>query len=107
MRKQSTKQNIIKLLGEGCAVEGRLLSDYTRYLYPLKYILTVNKLGWVTCNRNRFWTFENFANRMALLNDIASISKAKATDTHYFHILNRFENGDGYGIDINYKGAEQ
>lgn len=78
------------------------LKDCVEYLYPLKYILEESDLGQfgmsVRCNQNPFWSKDNSQRIMELHNDIMGIHRAHITDTCYFRILNRFENGDGYGI---------
>lgn len=92
------KQLILSVLKNGYTTSKKALKDFTNYLYPLKHILQVNCAGWVACNDNDFWKIENQQNRLDLMGDIMAIHKASVTDHAYFHILNRFENGDKYGI---------
>lgn len=94
------KSRIRTILRKGFSKSKKPLEDYVEYLYPLKHILTVNEVGWVTHNNNLFWETENIRNRTALFNDIGSIQKKSISDAAYFRIINRFENGDKYGIKI-------
>ena len=36
-----------------------------------------------------------------LFNDVCGIQRRKITDSSFFLIINRFENGDRYGIELN------
>lgn len=94
------KKIIATILKTGYTKSRKPLTEFIHYLYPLKHILKVNELGWVTCNDNSFWKPENNQNRTELLHDICSIQKRNIKDSSYFHIINRFENGDKYGIEI-------
>ena len=91
---------ISTILRTGFTKSQKPLADYIKYLYPLKYILRVNEVGWVASNDNSFWKFENNQNRVALFQDIGNIQKKSVTDDAYFRIINRFENGDRYGINV-------
>lgn len=95
------KNLIGTILRTGLTKSKKPLEDYVKYLYPLKHILTVNQFGWVTCNNNGFWKPENNQNRTELFNDVCGIQRRKITDGSFFHIINRFENGDRYGIELN------
>ena len=95
------KNLIGTILRTGLTKSKKPLEDYVKYLYPLKHILTVNQLGWVVCNGNGFWKPGNNQNRTELFNDVYGIHKKSITDNNYFHIINRFENGDRYGIELN------
>ena len=95
-------KNIIEMIiRTGFSKSKRPLEKYIRYLYPLEYILTINELGWVVCNDNEFWNPENNQKRLEFLQDIHKISKKSMKDNSYFHFINRFENGDRYGIEVN------
>lgn len=94
------KNKIRTILKSGFTKSQTSLEEYVKYLYPLKYILGVNEKGWVAYNNNPFWRAGNIRNRTALFNDIANIQKKSVSDAGYFHIINRFENGDKYGIEI-------
>lgn len=76
------------------------IEDYISYLYPLRNILKVDEFGRVTHNNNAFWKSENRNNRADLICDIYNIRKRSIRDSSYYHILNRFENGDRYGIEV-------
>lgn len=70
-------------------------------LYPLQYILEEAPAAsgmLVRCNHNPFWAAENNLRRGELINDILDIQQPNITDGSYFHIINRFEHGDRYGI---------
>ena len=95
------KNLIGTILRTGFTKSQKPLADYVKYLYPLKYILRVNEVGWVACNHNAFWKFENKQNQMDLFHDVLSIQKRGVSYDAYFRIINRFENGDRYGIEIN------
>lgn len=85
----------------------KTLDDYIKYLYPLKYILEIDSdTKWVRCNRNAFWYEPNNQNRIELYHDIMAIHRANIKDDAYFRIINRFENGDKYGIEIPQEVAE-
>lgn len=94
------KNLITTILRTGLTKSKKPLEDYIKYLYPLKHILTVNQFGWVTCNNNGFWKPGNNQNRTELFNDVYGIHKKSITDNNYFRIINRFENGDRYGIEL-------
>ena len=95
-------KNLIQtILRTGLTKSKKPLEDYIKYLYPLKHILTVNQFGLVVCNDNGFWKPENNQNRTELLHDIYGINKKNIKDHSYFRIINRFENGDKYGIEVN------
>lgn len=94
------KNLIGTILRTGLTKSKKPLEDYVKYLYPLKHILTVNQLGWVVCNNNGFWKPENNQNRTELFHDVYGIQRRKITDSSYFHIINRFENGDRYSNSV-------
>lgn len=79
------------------------LGNCIAFLYPLKYILEDSPMEdgmTVRCNHNPFWAPENIQKRSELIRDIQGIHRRNIMDGRYFHILNRFENGDRYGIVI-------
>ena len=92
------KNLINTILRTGFTRSQKPLEDYIKYLYPLKYILRVGEAGFVCCNHNPFWRFENKQNQMELYHDIRGVHRRSMTDDAYFRIINRFENGDKYGI---------
>ncbi|OLA94862.1 MAG: hypothetical protein BHW64_01825 [Candidatus Melainabacteria bacterium LEY3_CP_29_8] len=94
------KKIISNLLSSGFTKSKKPMEEFTKYLFILKYILKVNELGWITCNDNAFWKAENNQNRIDLMHDVLAIHKKDIRDTSYFHIMNRFANGDKYGIEV-------
>jgi hypothetical protein len=70
--------------------------DITRAFYWLKPLIKTTEFGTV-CNSNKFWSPENNDNRSDLIRDMHSYHKDIRKGSQ-FHILNRYENGDGYGI---------
>lgn len=94
------KNIIMRILLTGYSSSKKTIKDFTSYLYILEYVLTTNTLGFVVAKNNAFWNIENEKNRLELVNDISSIRRKDIKDTSYFHIINRFENGDKYGIVV-------
>lgn len=96
------KNIILKVLRTGYTVSKKPLEEYIKYLYILKYIFREDSVGSACCNKNSFWDYKNIKNRTELISDIANIDRRSMADDYYYHIINRFENGDKYGIDVNY-----
>lgn len=94
------KKTIETILSRGYTTTKKPIEEFTNYLYILKYILKVNEVGRIMCNNNCFWSVANKKNRMQLIHDISLIRRKSINDNSYFHIINRFENGDKYGIEI-------
>lgn len=95
------KKIIIGLLARGYTTTKKYtLDDLTKAFYPLKHILRINELGQITANDNYFWRFENNDNRYQLISNLTLATLGDIT-SYYFHILNRYENGDHYGIERN------
>ena len=95
------KNYIYNLLRNGYTTTKKYTeSDFIKYLYFLKYIIETKHTNFIGCKRNKFWDYTNNHNRIQLLADIQNIHRAKMTDSAFFHIINRFENGDKYGIEI-------
>ena len=92
------KKTIIGLLAKGYTTSKKTLEELTKAFYPLKHLITI-KNGLTMCNSNAFWKPENNRNRCELIADL-SMAKLHDIKGHYYHILNRFENGDKYGINI-------
>lgn len=92
------KNLTLKILRTGYSTSKKPLEDYTKYLYLLKYIFNTDSTGRVSCNDNPFWEHTNNDNRMDLYHDIMNMHSRKPTDNCYYRIINRFENGDKYGI---------
>lgn len=93
------KNTISTVLKTGITKSKKPLEQYVKYLYPLKFILNTNEMGDVVGNDNKFWKPENIQNRMEFCKDVLRIGRKTMQDDGYFRILNRFENGDGYGIE--------
>lgn len=77
--------------------------DCRGFLYPMQYILEDAEPGLgmtVRCNQNPFWSPDNHQRAAELMHDILAIHRHNIMDGAYFHILNRFENGDRYGIEV-------
>lgn len=97
------KKIIIGLLARGYTTTKKYtLDDLTRAFYPLNHIVKVNELGWIRCNSNSFWKHTNNINRCELIADLAT-AKLGDIKSNLYHILNRYENGDHYGIERNEK----
>ena len=94
------KSLILTILETGSTKSKKPIEDYISYLYPLRNILKVDECGRITHNNNAFWRFENRRNRADLICDIYNIRKKGIRDNSYFHIINRFTNGDRYGIEV-------
>lgn len=93
------KNTISTILRSGITKSKKPMEDYIKYLYPLQYILKTNEFGYVVSNDNKFWKPENIQNRTEFWKDVLSIGRKAIQDSGYFRILNRFENGDSYGIE--------
>jgi hypothetical protein len=74
------------------------IDDMCKKLYFLKYIARADEVLQVRTKSNSFWEYTNNDKRIELLHDLFRVHQFKITDNAYFHIINRFENGDGYGI---------
>lgn len=74
------------------------IDDMCKKLYFLKYIARADEVLQVRTKSNLFWEHTNNDKRIELLHDLFRVHQFKITDNAYFHIINRFENGDGYGI---------
>ena len=46
------------------------LSDITAKFLWTKYIFKENEYGWIVCNHNKFWLFDNQKNRLSLIKEI-------------------------------------
>lgn len=91
------KQIILTILRRGFSTTKRYtVADLVKKFYPLKYILE-EKDGMIRCNGNAFWKPENNQKRMELFHDLNSVRLHFYFDM--FDLYNRFENGDGYGIE--------
>lgn len=91
---------IAKILKTGMSKTRKYtVDDLVRYFYPLKHIIQQNDaVGAITLKENEFWSFENDKNRMEFLRDCQNLGSSM-TEGSRFKMLNRFENGDKYGID--------
>ena len=73
--------------------------DFFKVLYILKYIFESGTFN-LQVKNNLHWSREY---RVALIHDISKVHTFSIKDTYYFHIINRFENGDGYGLKVSEK----
>lgn len=93
------KSIILTLLRSGYTKTRKYsIEDLARKLYVLRPLLRIGVGGDICCNENAFWMVDNNPKRGDLITDIYRVHRFEATDPAYFHIINRFENGDGYGI---------
>ena len=92
------KTIIINILKNGYTTTKKYtVNDLARRFYPLQYIIKQDG-ALITCNNNRFWQPENNEKRIQLIYDL---DRARLGDimSDLFCVINRFENGDAYGID--------
>lgn len=71
--------------------------DLEKYLYILRGLFEDTEYGHIKVKSNKFWDRDNSKNRLDLIHDMRSCTKDFKSGR--FHIVNRFENGDKYGID--------
>ena len=92
------KQTIIRLLKNGYSVSQKYTADnLIKAFYPLQYIIQQDG-KMIRTKSNKFWDYNNIDKRAALIQDL-SFARLHNMKGRYFNILNRFENGDGYGIE--------
>ena len=93
------KKTILRALQTGKATTRRYqVKDLENYLFIIKGLFIDTETGIKANEKNSFWTQKN-ANRADLIRDIMWMQYRKPTDTHYYTMLNRCANGDGYGND--------
>ena len=92
------KQTIIKLLKDKQVKTKATAIELMSEIRFLALIIKNGNNGTIMANNNAFWSDSNTNNRLTLANDLSKVTKFKITDHYYFHILNRFENGDHYGM---------
>lgn len=93
------KKIILGFLARGYTTTKKYtLDDLTKAFYPLKHIAQTRPDGNIWLTSNNFWQDHNNRNRYEL---IADLTTAKLGDikNNLYHILNRYENGDHYGIE--------
>ena len=91
------KNILINLLTKGYTKTKKYtIKDIEEFCYILQGLFQ-NKNGIICCNSNYFWHYENNNKRMQLIQDLKGYSKDIRKGTK-FTILNRYENGDAYGI---------
>lgn len=104
MNNTEMKKIVAGILRRGFTTSKKVSAKGCRnYLYPLQYILEDTEPGLgmtVRCNSNPFWDPQNNKRIHELMYDILGIHRHNIMDTCYFNILNRFENGDRYGIVV-------
>ena len=96
------KHRIYNLLKNGYTETKKYtVEDFVKYLYPLKHIIKKSEyFKDIIAQSNDFWHHTNNENRFQLMEDISQIHRANIKDNAYFRIINRFENGDKYGIEV-------
>lgn len=92
------KKTIAHILRGGHSVTQTPLFALVNYLYPLKYILVAPGPTAISCNDNPFWGPSNLQRRLELAHDVMGMHGRSMKKGTYRAILDRFENGDGYGI---------
>ena len=92
------KNIILTLLKKGYTNSKKYsVEDLNHYLFNLSGLF-VNDGNIIKASNNAFWDYKNIKNRKELLRDIKGISRRNIKDLAYFRILNRFANGDKYGV---------
>lgn len=95
------KKIIVDFLSNG-SYKGSKYSanDFIQKLFFLKYLIsdTLSIPKGVFWNNNPFWYPLNTAFREELIQDVQNIKRFSINDTAFFGIIDRFENGDAYGI---------
>lgn len=92
------KQVIMTLLSRGYTTTKKYTADdLIKAFYPLKYLIR-QEGELIRCNDNKFWNPKNNDNRIQLVHKL-NCSRLHDMSTDYFLIINRFENGDAYGIE--------
>ena len=91
------KKILINLLEKGYSKTKKYdIKQLENFCYILKGLFT-KKYNMICCNSNKFWHYENNNNRWQLIQDLKGYQKDITKGTK-FTILNRYENGDAYGI---------
>lgn len=99
------KQVILKILRTGISNKTKYtVEDLENYCYIFKGLFKKSDFtnNVITCNNNKFWSYENKQKRFELIDDFKNFSKNSITaiGNTRFTILNRYESGDRYGIDV-------
>ena len=94
------KKIILNLLKNGYVKTKKYtVEDIIKYLYIFRGLIYFDaEAEMIRCNSNPFWSGDNVEKRIDLFRDIMSMKRKDIKDSYYFRILNRFENGDKYGI---------
>lgn len=92
------KKLIAGILRRGYTTSAKSYEEIVRYLYPLQFILEEGTVFHAKANGNPFWHPENSKNLMDLYHDVLRMYGHNLRYGTYYHIINRFENGDAYGI---------
>lgn len=92
------KKIISHILLAGYSTTKTPLFALVNYLYPLKYILVSGGPITIQGNDNPFWSPANNQRRIELYHDVMGMHGRSMKKGTYRAILDRFENGDGYGI---------
>ena len=94
------KKTIADFLSNGCYKGNKYnANDFIQKLFFLKYLISDTAvLKSVYCNDNPFWLPQNTTFREELIQAVQNIKRFSVNDTAFFEIIDRFENGDAYGI---------
>lgn len=77
------------------------VEDFAKYLPGVANLLFEQREWGITAKSNDFWKHDNNPRAGELRHDIEAVKRASVRDISYFHILNRLNNGDRYGISAN------
>lgn len=91
------KNIIVTLLGSGLTRTKKSIDDLKEYCYFIDSIAEYDEnTGFIRCNSNQFWNYDNRENRTRLMQEIRNSSKGIRG---MFSIYNEYENGNSYGIE--------
>ena len=92
------KKIITTLLSNGYTTTKKYtIDDIKKFCYIFNNLIE-EKNAIICCNHNKFWSYENNKNRIELIKDIQNYNKNILKGSK-FTIINRYENGDAYGIE--------
>lgn len=95
------KKAMLKFLSNGVYNGTKYTADdFIEKLFFLKMLIKEQSgvpMG-ILSNDNPFWFLQNESNRYELVQAIENVRRFSVNDTAFFGIINRFENGDCFGI---------
>ena len=93
------KNIILKILRTGFSETKKYSAkQLNNYMFVLDGLFC-DRYGLIVADvNNHFWDYYNKKNREELIHDLSAVKRRSVQDTAYFRILNRFANGDKYGI---------